>query len=166
VTATTLADGTQILVSGGDDATIRLWRLDTGEPLGEPLVGHEAGVNVVVVAALRDGTPVLVSGSVDTTIRRWDLAGRAPLGEPLTGHTKWVNTIAVTRPGAPGAPLLLVSGSDDATIRLWRLDTGEPLGEPLDMRAKVLAIAGAGDLLAVGTAHGIAACRLTPPAPD
>ena len=32
-----LPDGTPVIVSGGDDGTVRVWRLADGTPVGEPL---------------------------------------------------------------------------------------------------------------------------------
>ncbi|MGH2824071.1 MAG: WD40 repeat domain-containing protein, partial [Thermoleophilaceae bacterium] len=60
------ADGTRI-VSGGD--TLRLWDAKSGQPIGEPLRGHEDLVSSVAFSA--DGRRI-VSGSYDKTLRLWD----------------------------------------------------------------------------------------------
>ena len=83
-----LPDGTPVIVSGGGDGTVRVWRLADGTPVGEPLTGHAGGVNAVAVGALPDGTPVIVSGGDDGTVRVWRLADGTPVGEPLTGHDR------------------------------------------------------------------------------
>ena len=57
-----LPDGTPVIVSGGGDGTVRVWRLADGAPVGEPLRGHDGTVNAVAVGALPDGTPVIISG--------------------------------------------------------------------------------------------------------
>ena len=80
-----LPDGTPVIVSGGHDGTVRMWRLADGTPHGKPLTGHTDWVNAVAVGALPGGTPVIVSGSRDT-VRVWRLADGAPHGKPLTGH--------------------------------------------------------------------------------
>ena len=45
-------DGAPVVVSGGADATVRLWDARTGAPRGEPLLGHERGVNAVAFGAI------------------------------------------------------------------------------------------------------------------
>ena len=79
-----LPDGTPVIVSGGGDGTVRVWRLADGTPVGEPLRGHTGWVDAVAVGALPDGTPVIVSGGGDGTVRVWRLADGTPVGEPLT----------------------------------------------------------------------------------
>ena len=80
-------DGRPVVVSGGEDRTVRVWDLATGAPVGDPFTGHTGAVNAVAVAEL-DGRPVVVSGSDDRTVRVWDLATGAPVGDPFTGHTE------------------------------------------------------------------------------
>ena len=78
-----LPDGTPVIVSGGDDGTVRVWRLADGTPVGEPLTGHDGAVKAVAVGALPDGTPVIVSGGGDGTVRVWRLADGTPVVPPL-----------------------------------------------------------------------------------
>ena len=78
-----LRDGTPVIVSGGRDGTVRVWRLAGGTPVGEPLTGHVGEVPAVAVGALPDGTPVIVSGGEDGTVRAWRLADGTQLGHPL-----------------------------------------------------------------------------------
>jgi len=65
-------DGRPVAVSGGDDRTVRVWDLATGQPL-HTLSGHEDWVRAVAVGEV-DGRPVAVSGGGDRTVRVWDLA--------------------------------------------------------------------------------------------
>ncbi len=112
----------QLLVSGSEDNTIKLWDLETEECLAT-LEGHEAGVKAVAISP--DGQ-LLVSGSADNTIKLWQLPGGKD--EPicidpiytLTGHTDWVKCLAISPDGQ-----VLASGSQDKTIKLWQLETGE-----------------------------------------
>jgi hypothetical protein len=77
-----LPDGTPVIVSGGDDGTVRVWRLADGTPVGEPLRGHDSPVEAVAMGALPDGTPVVVSAGGDGTVRVWRLAD----GTPVASH--------------------------------------------------------------------------------
>jgi hypothetical protein len=60
----------QVIVSGGGDGTVRVWRLADGAPAAGPLSGG-GWVAAVAVGALPDGTTVIVSGGYDDTVRVW-----------------------------------------------------------------------------------------------
>jgi WD40 repeat protein len=49
---------------------IRVWDLQTGEPVLGPLAGHDGGVSTVA-AGRRDGRLVIASGGFDRTVRVW-----------------------------------------------------------------------------------------------
>ena len=116
-------DGRPVIVSGGADRTIRVWDLQTGEPVLDPLAGHDGEVYAVAVGE-RDGRPVIVSGGADRTIRVWDLQTGEPVLGPLAGHDGKVYAVAVgERDGRP----VIVSGGADRTVRVWDLQTGEPV---------------------------------------
>lgn len=128
----------QILVSGGNDKTIKVRSLHTGRIL-RTLSGHSGSVYAVAISP--DGH-TLVSGSWDNTIKVWNLhtasnAGGTPapqgiaptsriLGDglvyTLSGHSGEVNSVAISPDGQT-----LASGSEDQTIKLWDLRTGELL---------------------------------------
>jgi WD40 repeat protein len=59
-----------LMASGGDDRTIRLWEY----PECRPLARWEAHDNGVTVLHFLPGGRTLVSGSADGTLRLWDLA--------------------------------------------------------------------------------------------
>ncbi len=87
--ACTGLDGRPVAVTGSDDATVRVWDLSTGQPVGQPLTGHTDPVRAVACTGL-DGRPVAITGSEDATVRVWDLSTGQPVGQPLTGHTNSV----------------------------------------------------------------------------
>ncbi|MDM8557925.1 caspase family protein [Candidatus Parabeggiatoa sp. HSG14] len=133
----------KIIASGSDDKTVRLWDVETRQPLGEPLVGHSKSVNSVAFSP--DGK-IIALGSDDKTVRLWDVETRQPLGEPLVGHSKSVNSVAFSPDGQT-----LASGSDDGTVRLWDVETRQPLGEPLvGHYVKSVAFSPDGKIIALG----------------
>ena len=70
INAVAITHSGQIIVSGSEDNTIKLWDLKTGNCL-TTLEGHEAGVRAVAISP--DGQ-LLVSGSADNTIKLWQIA--------------------------------------------------------------------------------------------
>jgi eukaryotic-like serine/threonine-protein kinase len=106
----------QTLVSGGEDHTIRIWNLETGEQ--RLLSDHEDVVRSLSLSA--DGQ-LLASGSSDATIKLWRLQTRQLL-RTLKGHSAPIWTVELSRDGQT-----LVSGSEDGTIRVWNPQTGDLL---------------------------------------
>ena len=98
---------------------MRVWDLDTGEPVYEPLAGHNGNVLAVAVGQL-DGRPIAVSASEDFTVRVWDLAAGEPLGGPLEGHDNLVKAVAV---GAAGRPPGRGLRRLRQLVRVWDLAT-------------------------------------------
>jgi WD40 repeat protein len=105
-------DGKRI-VSGSLDNTLRLWDAQSGQPIGDPLQGHQDSVSSVAFSP--DGKRI-VSGSDDKTLRLWDAQSGQPIGDPLQGHQDWVRSVAFSPDGKR-----IVSGSDDKTLRLWEI---------------------------------------------
>jgi WD40 repeat protein len=128
-----LPDGTPVIISGGRDRTVRVWRLADGAPVGGPLIGHR--VNAVAAGALPDGTAVIVSGG-DNDGDDGDDYGDDDYGDDDYGDDDYGDDDY---------------GDDDygdggggGTVRVWRLADGAPVGEPLTGHA------GAVEAVAVG----------------
>jgi WD40 repeat protein len=114
----------QLLAVAGTDNTITLWDVATGEPFGQPLVGHAFEVNSLAFSP--DGQ-MLASGSADRTVMLWDVATGQPLGLPLTGHIGQVNSVAFSPDGkilasSSASPIGTVARSADKSIILWDVD--------------------------------------------
>ena len=104
----------QLLASGSDDETIRLWNAHDGTCM-TILQGHTGGVMSV---SFSPNGQILVSASADSSIRLWSVAHGTIL-KILLGHTSWVWAVAFSPDGQT-----LASGSDDCTIRLWDVQSG------------------------------------------
>jgi WD40 repeat protein len=56
-----------VIVSGSDDQTVRVWDAVTGDPVGGPLAGHDGPVTSVAIG--RAGNmDIIASGSDDRTV--------------------------------------------------------------------------------------------------
>jgi WD40 repeat protein len=104
----------QMLASGSDDQTIRLWNAHDGTCL-TVLQGHTSGVTSV---SFSPNGQILASASDNSSIRLWSVHHGTTL-KTLPGHTSWVWAVAFSPDGQT-----LASGSDDRTIRLWEVQTG------------------------------------------
>jgi WD40 repeat protein len=113
-----------VLGSGG----IRSYDLETGQPVGELLVGHVAGMWALASWPEADGVR-LARGGDDGLIRIWNADTGQVVGEPLAGHTAAVWAL-VAWPGPDGASWLASTG-DDGTIRTWDSVLCRPSGPPL-----------------------------------
>jgi tetratricopeptide (TPR) repeat protein len=102
------SDG-QIAVSGGDDKTVKIWDLQSGQEL-RTLSGH---TDVTWGIAISSDGQTLVSGSEDTTIKIWNLQNGQEL-RTLGGHTGTVIGVAISADGQ-----IVMSGSYDGTIKVW-----------------------------------------------
>jgi WD40 repeat protein len=144
-------DGRPVIISGGNDNTVRVWDLQTGEPALGPLTGHNGTVDAVAVG-VRHGRPVIVSGSGDKTVRVWDLQTGEPTLGPLTGHNGTVSAVAVgERDGRP----VIISGSYDQTVQVWNLESELHDTLRIELQHQVMSVASAADRLVLGTTAGL-----------
>lgn len=100
----------QLLASGSDDCTVKLWRMDRSV-----LGGH---LDLVSSVALSPDGALLASGSYDGTIKLWRVADGSEV-RTLKGHTNRVLSVVFSPDGQ-----LLASASEDCTIKLWRVADG------------------------------------------
>jgi WD40 repeat protein/serine/threonine protein kinase len=158
--AAALSDDGKLLVTGGQDGTVRLWDPATGEQRGEAL--KPAG-KVSAVAVSPDGRTV-VSGCFTGEVQMWDAAGGAQRG-PTLRHTGQIFAIAFSADGELMATGGMTVETDPETnvrrkaggeARLWRAATGQQLGSPLMHLTPVwsLAISPGGRVLLTGAEDG------------
>lgn len=112
-------DGSKV-VSGGDDAVIRVWSLaDFGNRNSRPVVlrGHNATIQQVVFSPADPS--ILVSTGEDGRIIAWKLGGKDATNACLAQQSKLqlfkISNAAVSRDG------LIAAASMDGNVRLFRL---------------------------------------------
>jgi WD40 repeat protein len=118
------------LITGSRDGTARMWRSDTGEPVGKTM---KQANNIHAVAFSPDGRTVLTGSS--GIVRLWRADTGEPVEKPLI-HDKPVYDVSFSPDGRT-----VLTGSYDGTARLWRADTGEPVGNIMKHKGSVDAVA-------------------------
>lgn len=119
VTSVVVSRDGALVATGDMEGSVRLWRLNGGEPVVfDDHQGHGTEGMIWDVALSPDAAIVASSGG-DRTIRLRDTATGAPL-HVLRGHTGPALDIAFSPDGA-----WLASAGDDRTVRLWDVRTGE-----------------------------------------
>ncbi|MEO5376305.1 MAG: caspase family protein [Magnetococcus sp. DMHC-6] len=134
--------GKAFLVTGSEDGTARLWRMETRETL-LTFRGHTG--SVTGVAPTRDGKR-LITSSLDGTLRIWDLRTASPLSTIQT-HEKQINGLVL----APDNQSLATAGSD-GRVQIWSMD-GKPILEWNASTGAVLCIAWSSDGRFLVTGH-------------
>ncbi|KAG1297618.1 hypothetical protein G6F66_002448 [Rhizopus arrhizus] len=104
-------DGSNIVMTGSYDQTVRIWNLETCE-LIRTLTGHTR-----CVRALQFDEAKLVTGSMDHTLKIWNWQSGKCI-RTLEGHTGGILSLQFNS-------RLLASGSTDHSIRIWNFSAGE-----------------------------------------
>ncbi|MBI5927671.1 MAG: protein kinase [Chloroflexi bacterium] len=114
VLATAISPDGRYLATGGDDKTIILWDIESGN-IVRRFQGHTNWVRSVAFSP--DGRTIL-SGSEDNTLILWDVETGEQIRQ-FKGHTNTVFSVAFSPDGQRA-----LSGSGDTTLILWNVATG------------------------------------------
>ncbi len=126
--AATVQGGRSWVIAGGSDSRhsgqLQMWNSATGNPVGEPMAGHNWSVRAVATTTVEGRAVAVSAGGQDKTVRMWDLRNGAELS-CVTGHDATVTELAISD---HGERTIAVSGDDKGVIRLW--DLGSSVSPP------------------------------------
>jgi WD40 repeat protein len=103
------------VVSGGQDATIRLWDITTGKEMHK-FVGHGGPVYGLVI--MPDGHRLVSIADKDLAVKIWDFETKS-LKTSLAPNSAHINAVAVSPDQR-----FIVTGGDDGIIRYWDIERG------------------------------------------
>jgi WD40 repeat protein len=103
----------KLLASAGDDRTVRLWDVATGQLHGQPILAHQ---DIIWQVAFSPDGQTLATASEDGTAKRWQVSGGAQVGSELSAHEGELYGLAFS----PDGRTLGTVGANGA-VRLWDL---------------------------------------------
>jgi WD40 repeat protein len=117
---------------------VRIWDPATGQPVGEPLTGHDGPVHGVCALPGRDpgGPTVLATTGGDGTVRIWNAASGLPVGEPLVAVADSLRNL--TPCAASLGDCIGVTG--DGGLRTWTAATASLAVLPTSEHATAVAV--------------------------
>ena len=105
-----------LLITGGQDGTIRIWNTATREAFRGPIRAHQGAVTSLITAEW-DSQKGFVSAGADGSIQTWVIASAEALQvNRLVGHVGAVDKLTSAK--LKGRTVLISSGSD-RTVRVW-----------------------------------------------
>ncbi len=107
----------QVLATGGEDGTVRLWSLKQSREC-RVLKGHKGPINALAFS--HDGRR-LASAGADKTAILWELTANHPQAV-FRGHLAAVLTVGFSRDGAT-----VITGGEECIVRFCRTDDGREL---------------------------------------
>jgi WD40 repeat protein len=113
----------ELLVSGGQDGTVRVWDPASRTCMHEPVTGHAGAVTALT--AVNNGTDraLLVSGDRTGAIWCWEPETGARKSGPLTGHADVGGGVLALVPDPSASDAVLAAGGN-AQLAAWHGITG------------------------------------------
>ncbi|OMJ95589.1 hypothetical protein SteCoe_1010 [Stentor coeruleus] len=107
------------LATGGGDANVRIWDVDTETPY-RTLKGHN---NWVLFVSWSPDGQTLASAGVDGNIRLWDPETGEQKGKAINAHRRWITSLSWEPYHRNQECNHLASSSKDNTVKVWNTDT-------------------------------------------
>jgi WD40 repeat protein len=114
-----------MVVSGGDDGTVRLWHPQGRGAQEAPMQGK-----VTVCAFLGSGAEQTVVAATDRgVVRRWSAStGQVDPEFSIPRHDGAIHALAAVE--AAGRPPILATAGAERVVRMWCLDRSRPVSDP------------------------------------
>ena len=132
INAWALSQDGQLLVTGAEDRTARLWRIPAGTPLGNPLP-HEGRVTAVSFNRMGDWVATSSTSWNSTTVRCWEVSDGTPISPPLYGAQEAVKSLDFS---SDGYWLVADGGENSWKIQVPGSETDRQLAQSISRRLK------------------------------